>query len=299
MTGRAGPRPRPIARLLAATDFSPRADAALERAARLPLAPGAALHVVHVLPASLPRKIRDRAEPEARGLLDRSAALAATTASRAGNPRLQIVPILARGQGYVEIIRQARTREVELIALGRHGRRPLRDLFLGSTAERVVRMGDFPVLVVNTRPSGPYRRPIVALDLADTARRVVDLALRVLDPEATRCWLVHAYHVPFERWMTTADRKQWRDQAAAELERVVSRLDTPGVRPKAILRAGGPEPVLLQEIVRLDADLVALGTHARSGIAHALLGSVAAQVLRNAPCDVVIARPARFTFQMP
>jgi nucleotide-binding universal stress UspA family protein len=293
------PRSRPLRRILVPTDFSRDADAALERAALLPLAPDATLHVVHVLPANLTRKTSEQTEPGARRLLEESAALASAAVHRAGHGEINIVPLLVRGQEHVEIIRQARAREAELIALGRHGPHPLRDRFLGSTAERVIRMGDLPVLVVNTRPAGPYRCPIVGLDLADTAGRVVRLALRLLDPEASRCWLVHAYHLPFEHWMTEADREEWRDRTAAKLRGVVAKLDAPDVRLETVLRTGRPESALIEEAVRLQGDLIALGTHARSGLAHVLLGSVAAQVLRNASCDVVVARPARFTFEMP
>lgn len=292
-------RARPLATLLVPTDFSPGADAALERAASLPLTPDATLHVLHVLPANLPRKIRSQAEPEARRALEQRAALASAAARRADNGEIEIVPLLVRGQEHVEIIRQARARGAELIVLGRHSRRALRDRFLGSTAERVIRMGDLPVLVVRRRPSGPYRCPIAALDLADAARRVVQLALRLLDPGASRCWLVHAYRVPFEQWMTAADRKEWHARVDQKLKRFVDRLDVPGVRLEPILRAGRPESVVFEEVMRLGGDLIALGTHARSGLAYALMGSVAGKVLHNAPCDVVVGRPARFTFEMP
>ena len=41
-----------------------------------------------------------------------------------------------------------------------------------------------------------------------------------------------------------------------------------------------------------DADLIALGTHGRTGLSRLLLGSVARNVLNHAPCSVLIARPA-------
>ena len=49
----------------------------------------------------------------------------------------------------------------------------------------------------------------------------------------------------------------------------------------------------------LVADLIAIGTHGRAGIAHFLLGSVAEWVLTSAPCDVLVARPIRFSFKLP
>jgi nucleotide-binding universal stress UspA family protein len=42
-----------------------------------------------------------------------------------------------------------------------------------------------------------------------------------------------------------------------------------------------------------------LGTHARSGLSHALLGSVAEWLARAAPCDVAVTRAERFTFEFP
>jgi len=71
------------------------------------------------------------------------------------------------GEAFVEIIRRSRSLGAELIVIGRHGRRPVRDMFIGTTAERVIRKGDVPVLVVNRKPRSPYRRPLIATDLED------------------------------------------------------------------------------------------------------------------------------------
>ena len=48
--------------------------------------------------------------------------------------------------------------------------------------------------------------------------------------------------------------------------------------------------MILEVAAERDADLVALGTHGRSGVAHVLLGSVAEAVIRAAGCDVLVAR---------
>lgn len=106
-------------------------------------------------------------------------------------------------------------------------------MFIGSTASRVIRKGDIPVLVVSRKAGRTYRRPLVAVDLEDTSRAVVDLALRVLGPEVSAAVLAHA------------------------------------------------------------------GTHGRSGISHALVGSVAEWVIENATVDVLVARPARVSFELP
>jgi nucleotide-binding universal stress UspA family protein len=57
------------------------------------------------------------------------------------------------------------------------------------------------------------------------------------------------------------------------------------------------------EIVRYardnDIDLIVLGTHGRSGLIHALMGSVAEKVVRKAPCPVLTVRPEGHQFVLP
>ena len=57
------------------------------------------------------------------------------------------------------------------------------------------------------------------------------------------------------------------------------------------------------EIIRYarkhDIDLIVMGTHGRSGLAHVLVGSVAERVVRKAPCPVLTVRPEGHQFVMP
>jgi universal stress protein A len=57
--------------------------------------------------------------------------------------------------------------------------------------------------------------------------------------------------------------------------------------------------VILDLAAERVCDLVALGTHGRSGLAHVLIGSVAEGVVRTARCDVVVARPLELPFSLP
>jgi nucleotide-binding universal stress UspA family protein len=67
------------------------------------------------------------------------------------------------------------------------------------------------------------------------------------------------------------------------------------IAPSAIekLVNGEPVAVLLRQVEREQATLVAVGSHGRGRAAGMLVGTVAARMLRDAPCSVLIARKAR------
>lgn len=293
-------RPR-FRQVVVATDFSPGAAAALGRVASLPLGPGATVSILHVVPSSLPARLRDAACARATRRLRRAAAgVARAVAGRVAD--LEVGCTVAVGAPHVEIIRHARAIGAELVLVGRHGPRAVRDALLGSTAERVVRKGDVPVLLVN-EGGAAYRRVLVAVDLSDASGRVVDLALALLPPGTGALRMVHAFHVAFEGWLVgdalAGYRREHREAALAGARRLAASCTRRGIRCDLAVREGDPRSVVLREAVRADCDLVVIGTHARSGVAHALLGSVAEWLIRAAPCDVAVTRPARFTFDPP
>jgi len=288
---------RPFHTVLVPTDFTEGSRAAIDRALALPLASGARVELLHVLPRSIPAKVRAKVEADAREAL-----AAAVTHARTGRD-LVVTSELARGDAYSEIIRHARSLDPDLIVLGRHGRRPIRDLFIGATATRVVRMGDAPVLVVKGDVAKPYRRPLVATDLGTTSRHTIELGLRIVSGRAT-IRVVHAFHVPFENFMATTRtargevRRPYRAKALAQLDALVAPFEDQA-RWTTIASAGDARTIVLAEAVRNHADVVVIGTHGRAGLSRALIGSVAEDVIANAPCDVLVARSGRVSFAPP
>jgi nucleotide-binding universal stress UspA family protein len=79
----------------------------------------------------------------------------------------------------------------------------------------------------------------------------------------------------------------------ASLDATVARHASSGVTVRGHLRAGAPAGELVQAAAELGADLIAVGTHARKGAAHAFLGSVAEHVVRHADRPVLTITPER------
>lgn len=296
----------PLERVLVPTDHSTGALAAVRRAALLPLAPRARLLLVHVLPPDPDGDARRRAEQDTRARMEVAAEFLQRRLRAVRRRDVAVDLEMAPGSPFVEIVRRSRATRADLVVMGRHGRRPFRDLFIGSTAERVVRKGDVPVLVVAAAPRGRYRRPLIATDCEDSFARTCEAALRIVGPEAGPVTLFHSFQVPFETRFGRGGSREavaWqaacRDEAWARLERSRRTWSGTDVRFVPVIRKGDPRATILAEAERRKTDLIALGTHGRSGIAHVLLGSVAEWVIRAARVDVLVARPVHFTFHAP
>ena len=93
--------------------------------------------------------------------------------------------------------------------------------------------------------------------------------------------------------------EQFAAAARTALERVITDLQRPGlaIRPEVV------EGTPYEEIVRFarerDVDLIVIGTHGHTGLAHILLGGVTDKVVRRAPCPVLTVRPHEHEFVHP
>ena len=66
-----------------------------------------------------------------------------------------------------------------------------------------------------------------------------------------------------------------------------------------LLAEGNPFPRIVEMARTHGVDLIVMGTHGRTGLAHALLGSVAEKVVRKAPCPVLTVKHPEHEFVMP
>jgi nucleotide-binding universal stress UspA family protein len=84
---------------------------------------------------------------------------------------------------------------------------------------------------------------------------------------------------------------QVRREAADEMARLGRRYP----RVRRLIREGSPRPEILRTADRLRADLIVMGTHGRTGLAHVIFGSVAEHVVRHAKMPVLTVRKTRRT----
>lgn len=262
--------------LMLASDFTARSDRALDRALEIVSGRNGKLVIAHVLGrdvAAAPAKIEQlRSElPEPA----RQAELVVRTGSPPG--------VLA------EI---ASERGSDLIVTGIARYDSVGDYVLGNTIAHVVRSVAAPVLAVRRRTVGPYRRVLVATDFSDGSRAALLAASRLFP--AADVTVVHAWHVPFGGWLTSDDVKQHVGlEARKGLEEFLDHPDLPAslrIRVEPRTGEGDVGSVVARLLRERDIELLAVGTHGRSGFAHATIGSQAEALLKSADADVLLVR---------
>ena len=88
-------------------------------------------------------------------------------------------------------------------------------------------------------------------------------------------------------------------EATEQMEKLVQEAALEPDLAKLELRTGIAFEQIIKAAREHGADLIVMGTHGRTGLAHALLGSVAEKVVRKAPCPVLTVRHPEFKFKMP
>ena len=142
-----------------------------------------------------------------------------------------------------------------------------------------------------------FGKILVPMDFSPAALRAVELAAdfaRQAGP--AQLILVHAYFVPLEveALAVLGPEKIMEDiraRAAEDLEQILVRLQDTGVSAEYEASAGSPDEVVVRLARDKQVDLIVMGTRGRTGLAHALLGSVAERVIRTAPCPVLTVKP--------
>jgi nucleotide-binding universal stress UspA family protein len=271
-------------------DFSPGSEQALERALRLPVGPKTKVTLLHVLPDDIPGVLRKQAIRESEARLEKVLARAHDLAVADGLSPSQFVADVVEGDPAQQILKRAHTVEADLVCLGRHGRRPVADLFIGSVAQKVARAGDVPVLVVKHPADAPYARAVVALEPGRKDARVLRGAAVVLKPSA-KVTAIAVAAVPFEGYLelsgaqVTSFREQAKRLAQKDLRATLAHSPLK-VTPKVLL--GDPRVLVLEEAVSQRADVLVVGFSNAKGLSRLLVGSVSQWVLTHAATDVLV-----------
>jgi nucleotide-binding universal stress UspA family protein len=299
-------------RVLVATDLSEPADEAIRQAHELALARNAQLVVCHVIPMSQHANMLFPQDNEGQAFAtvewekwagdqvqDRVARLtgrdpdAYTIAVDCGAPEAVIVG-------------EAEETHADLVVIGNRGATGIERLSMGSIAERVLRFAHCSVLLA--RPHTRTGQVLAATDLSDPSLPAVTAGAAEAKRRGARLTILHNVDTappvlpPVE--MTAAggamSPASFTTMSGAAPAETIARLDahvrdlmkSRGIDGDCRITEGDPSAAIYRVAQELDAELLVIGTHGRTGLARLALGSVAERAAETAACSVLVVRLA-------
>jgi nucleotide-binding universal stress UspA family protein len=291
-----------VKRILVATDFSAHSQRALVHALELAKLFGAELELftsAYIPPQTLAAltlgmvpSVIDDARKEASQKL---AALAGTLRAR----DLRVGSSFSTEEPSGAICARASELGADLVALGTRGHTGLAHVLFGSVAERVARLAPAPVLTAHADSPAPagHRCVLVPTDFSPDADAALAWARALVARTGGKLVLVHAYDLASLATTSGALAAASVEKALAESARqklAELKASLSGVEVDTVLSAARADPAIFDTAERAHADLIAIGTRGRTGLAHVVLGSTAERVIRRAHVPVVTVKaPAK------
>jgi universal stress protein A len=143
------------------------------------------------------------------------------------------------------------------------------------------------------------KRILVPIDFSPDSLNALAYAhdfAKIVGAELVLLHVVEPFYLfaPSEMYAITPDvsdviDEHWRF-AETELRRLVADLKKHGQRSRIVVKRGTPSQVIVDTAKRTSANLIIMGTHGHTGLAHMLIGSVAERVVRTAHCAVLTVR---------
>lgn len=304
-----------IRRILVPLDGSAFAESAVEAARAIAERHRAALSFVSVHRPEM-RVLRPSGAPapdlrldgEARGALQQYVERIA--AAERGRTTTPVAAALLEGNVADELLREIERAGIDLVVMTSHGRGGLERLWLGSTADRLIRAGRVPVLLVRGEASGAaiglFRRVVVAMAGNQADAPLLDSVFAVTDRERATYTLLHAVaftHIPAApvgavplpdevAALPPATDQQEIEAGEAYLRQVADPLRARGVAVETSVETGrSVARAIIDYADGHSADLVALSTRAPGPIERLAMGSVADKVMRSVSASVLICPP--------
>lgn len=281
--------------IVMATDLTSSSDRAMERAIKLARENNATLSIIHVIENYKDKKLQNSLNGEAYNLIKKY------LVGYKYHEEIDInIQVRSSKDNYSAILNYAHEVKADLIVMGMHGKAKFKDLFIGTTIERVISHSPKPVLMVKNKPIAPYKKIVSGIDYSTVSRSALRFAAK-LSPKPD-IMIVHSYNVvlgyptasdyAIEIIEQTESTQRHLIQKFAETENNYLKKNHPSFIDHISYKfdTGSASQLIMSEAKKRKADLIAVGTHGSSMLAINKLGGYAKDILQNPPCDVLVVK---------
>lgn len=287
-----------VRKILVPTDFSTTAEWAVEVAADVALKSGAEIILLHIVEQptkesfSVEAQINDPNEWEDKlftlKLIERNKFQLAELEKKISSAGITVKKVMRMGNPYHGISTMISDQKVDLVVMGSSSPSRLEEIMVGSNTEKVVRFSKCPVLTVHQKPTRIQFKEIVYATSLNKDEDVLSVLLKnVQEPYGATVHIVRI-NTPMNF------RSDKEVKIAMELFVRQTKLKNYTLN---IFNDYSEEEGIIHFADSINADLIAMATHGRTGLAHILAGSIAEDVVNHSHKPVLTHTLAKSTYQ--
>jgi universal stress protein A len=137
----------------------------------------------------------------------------------------------------------------------------------------------------------PFKKVLAPIDFHEHAMGAMEVAKNIAQVNDGTVTLLYVVPMdePIGGKMYEEDFKKQAEKDAVRLAEIASK-KMQGVKYEVLTAIGDPATAIIDNAATKGADVIVMGTHGRKSLMRILMGSVAEQVLREAPCPVIVYR---------
>ncbi|WP_136667448.1 universal stress protein [Flavobacterium sp. H122] len=268
-------------RILVPTDFSKHAEYALKVASQFAKKYNAEIYLVHML--ELPHQGNDAVShgheiPEIMFFKNAMTAKMDELMNKDYLDDIEVFQIVKLEHAFEGIMKVINSHEIDLIIMGSHGASGVKEMFVGSNAEKVVRNANVPVLVIkDEKQDFKIDNFVFASDFSDEIKKPFESVARFANEFGATLHLVNV-NTP-NNFRSTRTAQSLMDNFISEFK--VDKYQT-HIYNDVNIEAG-----VLHLSNDIKADLIGMCTHGRKGLAHFLNGSISESLVNHAQRPVM------------
>lgn len=185
--------------------------------------------------------------------------------------------------------------EYDMISMSTHGRTGFTRVLLGSVAEKVLRLANCPVLVVEQESNfDPINRILVTTDFSDNSYIAFPYARQIAQASGAEIDLMHILsYDQFEDESAAQTFVSLREQRLHVLAKEYFHDIGNKVHPEVVVSSDTPHETILNLDNKRNYNLVVMATVGRTGIDYLMVGSTTANVVRHVETAVLSVNPKR------
>lgn len=270
-------------KILVPTDFSPLAENALKIAANIAKKHNAEIFLLHLL--DLPLDLIDPTQANTSNDLPESiffmklAHQRFTAAMKKDYLKgIKVHETVEFNEAFDGIMKVSQKHDCDLIIMGSHGAEGLKEVFVGSNTEKVVRYSEIPVLVIKNKAEDfKAERLIFATNLALETVGSYQNALKFSKKMGVKMKTV---------FINTVGKFRTSDHIDGQIDKFKEAIDDEHF--DIIVRNDkNTEDGILNYAEKINADMIGIGTHGRKGISRLLNGSLSEHLVNHAKRPVI------------